>query len=229
VSPLQLAVAYAAMANGGTVFEPRIAKAIVSPTGKLIKRIKAPVRDHLPLSQSDLDYLRDAFYGVTTSTDPPGTAVSDFEGFPMDKVLVGGKTGTAELSGTDEDGSWFASFAGPAGGKPQFVTVIEVDKADQGATSAAPFARKMWDAIYGFGGQKALFPGGVPPAKLPKIQIVEAGPHKHRKVNPSTTPTPGTTPTSTPDSTTTASPPSTTTSALGLAPALVPERRRLAR
>ncbi|HEX3900117.1 MAG TPA: penicillin-binding transpeptidase domain-containing protein, partial [Mycobacteriales bacterium] len=228
VSPLQLAVAYAAMANGGTVFEPRIAKAIVSPTGKLIKRIKAPVRDHVPLSQADLDYLRDAFYGVTTSTSPPGTAVSDFVGFPMSKVLVGGKTGTAELSGTSEDGSWFVSFAGPAGGKPQFVTVIEVDKADQGAVSAAPFARNMWDAIYGFGGKKALFPDGVPPGKLPKIQIVEAGPHK-KKSGTSTTPTPGSTATSTPGATSTASPPSTTTSALGLNPALVPERRRLLR
>jgi penicillin-binding protein 2 len=229
VSPLQLAVAYAAMANGGTVFEPRIAKAIVSPTGKLIKRIKAPVRDHLPLSQADLDYLRDAFYGVTTSTEPLGTAISDFQGFPMDKVLVGGKTGTAELTGTSEDGSWFASFAGPAGGKPQFVTVIEVDKADQGAISAAPSARAMWDAIYGFGGKKALFADGVPPAKLPKIQIVEAGPHKHNKTGTSTTPTPGSTPTSTPGATSTASPPSTTTSALGLSPALAPERRRLVR
>ncbi len=242
VSPLQLAVAYAAMANGGTVFEPRIGKAIVSPTGKLIKRIKAPVRDHLPLSQADLDYLRNSFYGVTTSTDPPGTAVSDFAGFPMDKVLVGGKTGTAELSGTSQDGSWFASFAGPAGGEPQFVTVIEVDRADQGAVSAAPYARNMWDAIYGFGGKKALFPDGVPPAKLPKIQIVEAGPHKHHKtVSPSTTP--GTTPTSTPTATatsapptpptstttSTASPPSSTTSALGLTPVLAPERRRLTR
>ncbi|HEX3804851.1 MAG TPA: penicillin-binding transpeptidase domain-containing protein, partial [Solirubrobacteraceae bacterium] len=223
VSPLQLAVAYAAMANGGTVFEPRIAKAIVSPTGKLIKRIKAPVRDHLPLSQGDLDYLRDAFYGVTTSTDPLGTGVSDFAGFPMDKVLVGAKTGTAELSGTSEDGSWFASFAGPAGGKPQFVTVIEVDKADQGAVSAGPSARAMWDAIYGFGGHKALFPDGVPPSKLPKIQIVEAGPHKHNKAGTTITPTPGSTATSA------AGPPSTTTSALGLTPVLAPERRRLVR
>ena len=54
-SPLQVATAYAAIANGGKVFEPRVAKAIVSPTGKLIKRIKAPVRDHLPISQAGSD------------------------------------------------------------------------------------------------------------------------------------------------------------------------------
>ncbi|HVV77539.1 MAG TPA: penicillin-binding transpeptidase domain-containing protein [Mycobacteriales bacterium] len=177
LSPLQLAVAYAALANGGTVFEPRVAKAIVSPTGKLIKRIKAPVRDHLPVSKIDLDYIRNAMYGVTH--EQGGTGYGVFAGFPMGRVDVGGKTGTAELTGTSQNGSWFASFAGPAGQAPQFVTVIEVDKSDQGAVSAAPFVRNMWEQIYGIGGNKALFPNGVPPTKLPKVRIVEAGPPRH--------------------------------------------------
>ncbi|HVY09204.1 MAG TPA: penicillin-binding transpeptidase domain-containing protein [Mycobacteriales bacterium] len=224
VSPLQLAVAYAAMANGGTVFEPRIAKAIVSPSGKLIKRIKAPVRDHLPLTKEQLDYLRSAFIGVTTSTNPPGTAVSTFQGFPMNKVTVGGKTGTAELSGTNQNGSWFVSFAGPVGEKPQFVTVIEVNKSDQGAVSAAPYVRAMWDRIYGFGGHPALFPNGVPPTKLPKIKLVEAGPkpHHHASTTPSTSsPSPGAT--GSPNASSTSTP---TTSAMGLPPVLPAERRR---
>jgi penicillin-binding protein 2 len=167
VSPLQLAVAYSAMANGGTVYEPRVVKAIVSPSGQVVKRIKPVVRDHLPISQSDLTYIRDAMYGVTHETG--GTAQGVFQGFPMSKVDVGGKTGTAELTGTQEDGSWFASFAGPAGGAPQFVTVIEVNKAPQGAEGAAPFVKNMWDDIYGLQGQKAIFPNGVPPKKLPKV------------------------------------------------------------
>jgi penicillin-binding protein 2 len=166
-SPLQVATAYAAIANGGKVFEPRVVKAIVSPTGKLIKRIKAPVRDHLPISQSDLTYIRDALYGVTSESS--GTATTAFAGFPQSKVQVGGKTGTAELSGTNQNGSWFASFGGPTGQQPQYVTVIEVDKSNQGAISAAPFVRNMWDALYGFGGSKAVFPNGVPPKGLPKV------------------------------------------------------------
>jgi penicillin-binding protein 2 len=93
--------------------------------------------------------------------------------------MVGGKTGTAELSNTNENGCWFASIGGPAGQKPQFVTVIEVNKADQGAVSAAPYVRHMWDKLYGFSGNKALFPNGVPPTKLPKVRLVEAGPPKH--------------------------------------------------
>lgn len=170
MSPLQLAVAYSALANGGTVFEPRLAKAIVSPGGQLVKRIKAPVRDHLPVSKATLDYIRNAMYSVVTET--AGTAHSVYAGFPLGKVKVGGKTGTAELSGTSQDGSWFASFAGPAGGKPEYVTIIEIHKADQGAISAAPSTKVMWDAIYGLQGHKALFPGGAAPTALPKLTAV---------------------------------------------------------
>jgi penicillin-binding protein 2 len=162
-SPLEMAVAYAAMANGGTIFEPRVAKAVLSPSGKLIKRIKAPVRGHIPLPKSDLDYLRNAFYSVVTG----GTGAGTYLNFPLHRVRVGGKTGTAELSGTSQNAGWFVSFAGPANGKPQYVTVIEVDRADQGANSAAPASRQIWDAIYGLEGHKPIFPNGVPPRKIP--------------------------------------------------------------
>jgi penicillin-binding protein 2 len=172
VSPLQLAVAYAAMANGGTIYEPRVAKAIVSPTGKVVKRIKAPVRGHIPVSKSTLDYLRTAFYGVVNQSD--GTAHGTYSGFPLHKIEVGGKTGTAELGTTNEDGSWFASFAGPADSKPEYVTIIEVDKADQGAISAAPFSVKMWDSIYGVQGAEAAFPDGKAPTKLPTLGTIGA-------------------------------------------------------
>ncbi|HTW20877.1 MAG TPA: penicillin-binding transpeptidase domain-containing protein [Mycobacteriales bacterium] len=213
VSPLQLAVAYSALANGGKVFEPRVAKAIYSPTGQLIKRIKAPVRDHLSVSTADLNYIRQAMYGVTTENG--GTAAGTFQGFPMNKVLVGGKTGTAELTGTNQDGAWFASFAGPAGGKPQYVTVIEVNKANEGAVSAAPYVRKMWEELYGLGGHKALFPNGVPPKKLPTIAPSIGGTvqtHHHSKSSKKSTP--GSPPPS----------PSTTTAG-GVPPVLPPELR----
>jgi penicillin-binding protein 2 len=173
VSPLQLAVAYSALANGGTVFEPRVAKAILSPTGKLIRRIHAKVRDHVPVSTYDLDYIRNAMYGVTQETG--GTAQGVFANWPMNKVDVGGKTGTAELTGTSQNGSWFASFAGPAGGNPQYVAVIEVDKSKEGAISAAPFVKNIWKAIYGIGGDKALFPNGDAPTKLPTITAALTG------------------------------------------------------
>jgi penicillin-binding protein 2 len=190
VSPLQLAIAYGALANGGTVYKPRVAKAIVSPRGRLIKRIKAPVRGRIPVSQADISYIRDAMYGVVSEKTGTGYGLYHDSNFPLGKVLVGGKTGTAELPNSQEDGSWFASFAGPAGGTPQYVTVIEVNKGDQGAITSAPTSLKVWDALYGLQGQKAIFAGGVPPQALPKLGVaaVKAKAAKHHRT-PST-PTP---------------------------------------
>ena len=154
VSPLQLAVAYAALANGGTVFEPRLAKAIVAPDGTLVENVKAPVRGHLPIDPSVLDYIRNAMYDVPLK----GTAQQAFAGFPMNQVKVGGKTGTAEVD--VQHGlatAWFASFAGRVtDAKPRFVTVIMVDKGGQGGVIAAPAVRKVWDAVFGVEGHKAF-------------------------------------------------------------------------
>ena len=211
-SPLQVATAYAAIANGGTVFEPRVVKAIVSPTGKLIKRIKAPVRGHIPLSKYDLTYLRNALYGVVN--EPSGTGHGVFAPFPTGQYPIGGKTGTAELTGTNENGCWFASFGGPAGQKPQYVTVIEVDKADQGAVSSAPYVEHMWEHLYGVNGRSAIFNNGVPPTTLPKVGAAaikarvarKQARRAHRQAQRSQSTATGSTPTS-PTSTSGTSPP----------------------
>ncbi len=168
VSPLQLAVAYAALANGGKVFEPRVGKAIVSADGQVVKRLKAPLRGRLPLSKTELDYIRSAMYAVPHQG---GTAAGAFYGFPHRKVRVGGKTGTAEIGlNRRYTSAWFASFAGlPDRPKPRFVTVIMVDKGGIGGVVAAPAVRQVWDAVFGIEGHKAAFPDGRPPAKLPHI------------------------------------------------------------
>ncbi|MBV9099359.1 MAG: penicillin-binding protein 2, partial [Frankiaceae bacterium] len=169
-SPLQMAVAYAALANGGTVFEPRLVKAIVAPDGRLIANVPAPVRGHLPVSQTTLDYIRNAMYDVPLK----GTAKDAFTGFPMAQVRVGGKTGTAEVD--QQHGyatAWFASFAGRAGDPaPRFVTVIMVDRGGQGGVVAAPSVREVWDSVFGLERHPAAFPTGVPPAVLPRIAIL---------------------------------------------------------
>ena len=174
VSPLQLAVAYAAVANGGTVYEPRVGKAIVSPSGRVVKMLNAKVRDHLPVSKTDLDYIRTALYGVTRGG---GTASAAFSGFPFGKVDVGGKTGSAELGlNRSYTSAWFASFAGLAGQAPRFVTVIMVDKGGIGGVVAAPAVRQVWDAVFGVEGHKAAFPDGRPPSNLPQVTKDQSGP-----------------------------------------------------
>ena len=178
VSPLQLAVAYAALANGGTVFSPRVGQAILSPAGQLVKRINAPVRGHLPVAKADLDYIRNAMYDVTSTQGSTGYGA--FFGFPQNKVRVGGKTGTAEVDVEHNlANAWFASFAGVAGQKPRFVTVIMVDRGGQGGVVAAPAVRKVWDAVFGLEHHKAAFPTGAPPRTLPRVGPPVSAPTGH--------------------------------------------------
>ncbi len=184
VTPLQLARAYAALANGGTLYSPRIGEALISPSGKVVKRIKPPVVGHLPASKATLAYIRSALQGVVTS----GTAASAFGGFPLNKVCVAGKTGTAQVAGNLAT-SVFASYA-PCD-HPKYVIVMMIPNSGYGADVSAPAIRKIWDAIYGLEGAKAALPGGQLPA-LPHMnsagQIVTdtqtqhgTGKHSHRR------------------------------------------------
>ncbi len=162
VTPLQLARAYAALANGGTLYSPRIGAALISPAGKVVQRIKPPVAGHLPVPRWGLDYIKNALIDVVTQ----GTAAGAFAGFPLNKVQVAAKTGTAEIFGGQAT-SVFASFA-PAN-SPKYVVVVMVPKSGEGADVSAPCARQIYDAIYGLEGHHADFPGGQAPRKLPVI------------------------------------------------------------
>jgi penicillin-binding protein 2 len=162
VTPIQLARAYAALANGGTLYRPTIGEALLSPSGKVVKHIRPHAVRHLPVAQSTLAYIRTALQGVVTS----GTAASAFHGFPLGKVCVAGKTGTAEVLGKVAT-SVFASYA-PCG-NPKYVVVVMIPNSGYGADVSAPAVRKIWDAIYGLEGASAVFPGGQDPATLPGV------------------------------------------------------------
>lgn len=161
VTPLQLADAYVALANGGTLYSPRIGQELVSPSGKVVQRINPPVIAHAPASATTLAYMRSALQGVVTS----GTAAGTFSGFPLNKVCVAGKTGTAQVFGTHST-SVFASFA-PCN-HPKYVAVVMIPDAGYGADAAGPAVRKIWDTVFGLEGHSAAFPNGnVPP--LPHV------------------------------------------------------------
>jgi penicillin-binding protein 2 len=163
VTPLQLANAYVALANGGTLYSPRIGEALVSPiTGRVDQRIDPPVIRHLPVSGQTLAYIRNALAGVVTQ----GTAAGAFGGFPLNKVCVAGKTGTAQLFGKNAT-SVFASFA-PCD-HPKYVVLVMVPNSGYGADVAAPAVRQIWDGIFGLEGHKAAVPSGQVPASLPVI------------------------------------------------------------
>ncbi|MEV7010446.1 penicillin-binding protein 2 [Streptosporangium sp. NPDC051022] len=169
VTPLQLAAAYAALVGDGKLRSPRLGWALVRPDGTMVKEIKVPVVGRLPISATERAYIRAALSEVPSD----GTAAGAFAGFPMDKLKIGGKTGTAEVYGK-EDTSWFASFA-PAQ-KPRFVIVVMVSQGGMGGQTAAPAARKIYEGIYGLGSQpqgktiRAALPAHRPASDLPMIK-----------------------------------------------------------
>jgi penicillin-binding protein 2 len=143
VTPLQLARAYAALVTDG----------------KVVKKIPVPVVGKLPLQEKERLYIKNALSQVASD----GTAAGAFSGFPMDKVRIGGKTGTAEVWGKT-DTSWFASFAPTK--NPRFVVVVMVSQGGMGAQTAAPAAREIYEGIFGIKKPAAL-PGGKPVSRLP--------------------------------------------------------------
>ena len=136
VTPLQLAVAYSALANGGTVVRPHVADAVLN--GSSVKPLSfKPVR-HLHLT--DLSAIQQGLYEAAHS--PAGTSASVFSQFP---VPVAGKTGTAQAP-TGSDHSWYASWA-PAT-NPKVVVVVLIVHGGFGSEAAAPAAKEIYQAFF---------------------------------------------------------------------------------
>jgi len=163
VTPLQLARAYAALANGGTLYEPRIAKAVVSPGGHVVKRIAPAVQGHVKDPAHAIRYVNQALLG----TSKTGTMAWRMEGFPLDRIHIRAKTGSAEVYGKQST-SWVASF------DDRYVVLMMVTQGGTGSGTSGPYVRKIWEALYGVHGttvrpHDALIPGVVAPDALPSF------------------------------------------------------------
>lgn len=167
VTPMQMARAYAAIGNGGTLYTPHVVKAVVAPDGTVVKDIEPEVAGQLPVDPATLDYIKQGLSSVTTR----GTAAPAFAGFPLDKIPVAAKTGTAEVA-NKETTSLFASYA-PAD-NPRYAVVVIITQAGVGGELSAPAARRIYDAIYGSAedGQpnpaRSVLAGGGPVPGLPE-------------------------------------------------------------
>ena len=140
VTPLQMASAYAAIANGGTLWMPQVAGAFATPDGTPVRTIEPKASGQVGLSPSMLAFLHSALQGVVTD----GTAKTAFAGFPLASYPVAGKTGTAEVFGKQTT-SWFASYA-PAD-RPRYAVVVVVSQGGTGAETSAPAVRQIYEAI----------------------------------------------------------------------------------
>jgi penicillin-binding protein 2 len=167
VSPLQLATAYSAMVNGGTLFAPTFGWGVVDGSGKVVKTVSPKVIRTLPVSKKYLEFFGDSLHFQDSHSVSGALA---FDGSPI-KLLIGGKTGTAEVYGK-QDTSWFASWGpvqpGAAVGTAKFVVVGMVEQAGLGSSAAAPMVRKVYEGLLGAAG-KPMLPGSRPATTLPRI------------------------------------------------------------
>jgi len=167
-TPLQLAVAYAAIGNGGTLWQPRVGRAVISADGSRIEPIRPERAGRIPVPRATREYIADALADVVTT----GTAAGAFAGFPHDQVRVAGKTGTGEVLG-QADTAWFASYA-PAD-DPQYVVVVLISQGDTGGRTAAPVVRRIYEALYGISGSsvdpdRSVLVGGAPASGYPLVR-----------------------------------------------------------
>ena len=171
VTPLKLAQMYAALGNGGTIWQMMVGKAIVKTDGTVVKTMTPKKLGALTASKETLNFLDEALREVVTA----GTGAGAFAGFP---IAVSGKTGTAEVFGRNLNGSlkdntsWFASYA--PSNKPRYAVVMMVSQGGFGASTSGVGVRKIYETLFGVKANKvipgaAIFPGGKPPTVLPKI------------------------------------------------------------
>jgi len=140
-SPVQVLNVYAAIANGGTLWTPRIIDKAVDANGAVTDSNAAKPLGTLPASADALHSIRQGLRGVTS--DETGTAFRAFQGFG---VPTAGKTGTAQ-AGSGQPHAWFAVYA--PFDQPEVAVVTIVEHGGEGAAVAAPIVRSVLEAYFG--------------------------------------------------------------------------------
>lgn len=142
-TPLQVANSFAALANGGTLYRPHVAKEIVHRDGT-VEEVEPEVLGEVPLSDEQLDYIETGLRGVT-DPERDGTAGGVFAGFP---VTIAGKTGTAEMP-PKQPFAWFVGYNPDADEGSDYVVAAMLEEGGGGSQTAAPIVRRVFEGLYG--------------------------------------------------------------------------------
>jgi penicillin-binding protein 2 len=177
VTPLQLAMAYSALANGGTLYQPQVVRAVETSDGAVVQEFPPRIRRQITIEPDNLRQVTSALYDVVN--DPNGTAYPARDPY----LDVAGKTGTAQtgyVMKKDEDPklgwflsqnhAWFASFA-PAK-SPEIALAVLVEHGGSGPEVAVPVAMQI---VREYERLQAIRLGHAPPPKPPPTKPKGAG------------------------------------------------------
>jgi penicillin-binding protein 2 len=153
-NPLQMAVAYAAIANGGKVLRPRLGLRIEDATGRALQQLDAPTARRVKITDENRQAILEGIFGAANSAG--GTSTPVFEGFP---VPIAGKTGTAEHLGKP-DQSWYVALAPYP--NPRYVVAVTDEAGGFGADTAAPMARLILADLLSVNEDQLVEGGGAP-------------------------------------------------------------------
>lgn len=139
---LQMALAYAAFANRGTLWMPRLVTTATTPDGDVVHRSRPQIRHQVGLDRADLEYVVTALSAVTTYSYGTGTAA--FAGFG---IPVAGKSGTAESGGPDPH-ALFPAFAPAVNPEIVVATLLARVHLGTGGSDSAPLVRRVMSTYF---------------------------------------------------------------------------------
>jgi penicillin-binding protein 2 len=139
-NPLQLAIAYAAVGNGGTIVTPHVGMEVRDAAGRVLHEFDPKPRRQVKIDPRYREVILQGLHDA--AQEPGGTSYAIFGGFP---VQVAGKTGTAQRP-PHPDQSWYAVLAPYP--NPRIVTIVTFEGGGFGADTAAPAALSILEAYF---------------------------------------------------------------------------------
>jgi penicillin-binding protein 2 len=139
-NPLQMAIAYAALGNGGTIVTPHVGMEVQDAAGRVLHEIEPGPRRKVDINSGSRALIMEGMHEAAQV--PGGTAAPVFEEFPIE---IAGKTGTAERAGHANQ-AWFISLAPYP--NPNVVTVVTIEEGGFGAETAAPANKQILEAYF---------------------------------------------------------------------------------
>jgi penicillin-binding protein 2 len=142
-NPLQMAVAYAAIANGGYVVKPHLGLRVEDAQGRAIQEFRQAARRKVKIQPAYRQAILDGLQAAAES--PTGTSYPVFGEDSNFRIKIAGKTGTAQRNGQN-DQSWYVALAPYP--HPKYVVAVTIERGGFGAEAAAPAAKQIIGKLF---------------------------------------------------------------------------------